>query len=463
MSTAAQSRDEGRVLTKSGYFDAIDYVPHGGQRDVHFTRARFKVLRCGRRWGKTMFGAHEAEPNIFVPCPMTRQPQVGWIIGPNYIDAEKEFRIVYDTMRKLGVDKDAIRFVNNSDSGALHIKTSWGAEVIGKSAQYPEKLVGEGLNWALFVEAGMHRRRTWQSVRPALSDRRGWAMFSGVPEGPSEDSLLYAFYERGASSRFKSWASWKKPSWTNDIVFPGGRNDPEIVEAELDLTKDEFDRQYGAEFTDKTGQVMKEWDDDVHLGDFDYDPGWATYMAVDYGFTNPFVVLFIQVGPFGDVRVIREFRRQQLDTDEVCEDLLHEYPGLIRMCSLIYPDPAEPDDTRTMVRRLRIPAVRNTGGELKTRLSLIRRSLKVKNQHLPDGDPEKRPNLMIDRTHCPTLAWEMREGYKWPSRKSEQRSDSENPADKDNHGTEALGRFFRGYYGKSLDNSGSGTAPADMS
>jgi len=42
----------------------------------------------------------------------------------------------------------------------------------------------------------------------------------------------------------------------------------------------------------------------------------------------------------------------------------------------------------------------------------------------------------------------MREGYRWPEHKKEQqRSDSENPLDKDNHGVEALGRFFRGYFG----------------
>jgi hypothetical protein len=452
------------LLTKSGFFDSIDYHPHAGQRDVHFTPARFKVTRCGRRWGKTMFGAHEAEPNVLVPCPMTGEPQIGWIVGPNYTDAEKEFRIVYDTMRRMGVDKDAIRFVSNSDSGAMHIKTSWGAEVIGKSAQYPEKLVGEGLNWVLMVEAGMHKRRTWQSIRPALSDRRGWAAFTGVPEGPSDDSLLYAFWTRGESERFPTWRSWKKPSWTNDIVFPLGRQDPEILEAELDLTKDEFDRQYGAEFTDKTGVVMKEYDDETHLGDFDYNPAWATYMAVDYGFTNPFVVLFIQVGPFGDIRVIREFRRQMLDTDEVCTDLMAEVPGLVRVTETLYPDPAEPDDTRTMQRRLRVRANKNTGGELKIRLALIRRHLKIKNAHLPDDDPERRPTLMIDRTHCQELAWEMREGYRWPKNKKEQRSNNpEHPMDKDNHGVEALGRFFRGYFGKQIDGrSGSFMSTADV-
>jgi hypothetical protein len=455
------------ALSKTRLFeDTFGYSPHAGQRDLHNHRGRFKVVRCGRRWGKTFFGGHEMATRLLTPSPFNSSlPSMGWVVGPNYTDAEKEFRIIYDDMRKMGVDKEAIRFVNNADSGSLHIKTAWGSECVGKSAQHPEKLVGEGLDWVLMVEAGRHKRATWgQYIRPALSDRRGETIFSGVPEGKSDNSLLYALYERGQSVRFPNWHSWKRPSWTNDIIFPGGRTDPEILEAEEDLTKDEFDRQYGAEFTDKTGLVMKEYDDDIHLGDFDYEPGWPLYMAVDFGFTNPFVVLFIQVGPWGDIRVIREFRRQQLDTVEVCSDLRLEYPGMIRVAQTIFPDPAEPDDTRTMVRELRIPANKNTGGELKTRLSLIRRALKINNQHLPIGDPERRPTLMIDRTHCQTLAWEMREGYKWPEHRSEQqRSDSENPMDKDNHGTEALGRFFRGYFGKSLtDGGGSFVSTANM-
>lgn len=436
-------------LTKEQYWEKVGYRPHDGQVDIHKTPVRFKAVSNGRRWGKTFFGANEAEPCLYVPCRMTGEPQVGWIVGPQYDDAEKEFRIIYDHLRKAGVERDSIKFINNVDSGSMHIKTSWGAEILGKSAAHPERLVGEGLNWVLMVEAGRHKRKTWgQYIRPALSDRRGWAAFTGVPEGKSENSLLYALYQRGQSSRFPTWQSWKKPSWTNNIVFPGGRKDPEILEAEADLTSDEFDRQYGAEFTDKTGLVMKEFDEDIHVGDFDYDPSWPLYMAIDYGFTNPFVVLWIQVGPFGDIRVIGERRWQRLDTVEVAEDLLATQPGLVRACVKMYPDPAEPDDTRTLERMLRIPANKNTGGPLNIRLALIRRALKERNMHLPRGHVDRTPTLMIDRTHCATLLWEFGEGYKWPEHRSEVRSDSENPMDKDNHGTEALGRFFRGMYRK---------------
>ena len=436
------------ALSKRKYFESTGYTPHPGQEVIHFTPARFKVVPNGRRWGKTLLGAKEVEPNAFVPSVVTGKAQLGWIVGPAYTDAEKEFRLVYDALRAAGVDKDAIKFQNNVDSGSLHILTSWGFELIGKSAGHPESLVGDGLDFVLMVEAGRHKRKTWgQYIRPTLSDKRGWALFTGVPEGKSEHSLLYALYQRGQkpAARKRGWMSWTMPSWTNTIVFPGGRNDPEIKDAEDDLTEDEFNRQYGAQFTDKTGIVMKEWDDDTHIGDFTYQPSWPLFMAVDYGFTNPFVVLWIQTGPFGEIRVIKEQRWNRLDTPEVAADIMATVPGLVRACETIYPDPAEPDDTRTLERMLRIPAYGSTGGELKNRLTLIRTALKVSNPHLPIGDDERIPRLMIDRS-CVTLAWEMREGYKWPEHRSEIKSDSEKPMDKDNHGVEALGRFFRGKY-----------------
>jgi hypothetical protein len=111
-----------------------------------------------------------------------------------------------------------------------------------------------------------------------------------------------------------------------------------------------------------------------------------------------------------------------------------------------YPDPAEPDDSYTLSNVLRTPARGNTGGELKTRLALIRHSLKLKPEHLPDDHPEKQPTLTVDRS-CVHLKWEMREGYRWPEHRSEVKSDTEHPMDKDNHSVEALGRFFRGYVG----------------
>ena len=435
-----------RVIRKDVYFEQTGYVPHDAQQEVHYTRSRHKALSNGRRWGKTLLGAKEAEICAFLKNRLG-QPLMGWIVGPQYSDCEKEFRVVYNSLKALGVDQVSRKFLRNVENGNMHIATNWGFDLMCKSAAHPETLVGEGLDFVLMVEAGRLKRSMFtQYIRPALSDKRGWSLMTGVPEIATDVSLLYWGYSRGQDPNRKPWKSWKMPSWTNNIVFPGGRNDPEILEAEEDLTEDEFRRQYGGEFVEKVGRVIQEWDDDVHLADLQYNPNWPLYAAVDYGYTNPFVWLWIQVDEFDNVYVLEEFRQTLKDTDDICKDYLINHP-LTKHLVAFYPDPAEPDDTATIVKNIRKPARSNTGGELKTRLALIRSHMKLRYSHLPEDHPDNLPKMLFDRRKCTGIAWEMREGYRWPEHKSEApKSDSEVPIDKDNHGPEALGRFMKGYF-----------------
>jgi hypothetical protein len=440
---------------KFAWFEKTGYQPHDAQLIVHRSTARFRVLAIGRRWGKTLLGAKEAEPCAFVISRITGGPQIGWIVGPQYTDSEKEFRVVYDSFRRLGIDKHCLKFVNNVESGNMHLKTDWGFDLQAKSAGHPESLVAEGLDFVLMVEAGRHKRKTWgEYIRPTLSDRRGWALFSGVPEGRSQHSLLYSLMMKGRLENKPSWQSWQLPSWTNTVTFPGGRQDPEIVDAADDLTQAEFDRQYGAQFAEKVGRVMQDWSDEIHLRQLEYNPSWPLYAGIDYGFTNPFVWLWIQVDPWKNVYVIRERRWTLVDTEDVCRDLLSNPidRALVKQCVAFYPDPAEPDRTRTVQNLLKIPARGNTGGPLLTRLSMIWKLLKIPSmlEYLPDGHPEKVSQIFFDQQLTADLCWEMREGYRWPEHRSEVRSTSEHPINKDDHGPEALGRFVRGFFGDEL-------------
>lgn len=434
---------EGNVFRKDLWFDGTGYTPHQGQQQIHYDSHRHRVLCNGRRWGKTLLGGKEVECTGFVKN-FLGEPMRGWIVGPEYPDCEKEFRVVYDTFKKLGIDQVSHKFLRNTENGNMVISTSWGFHVECRSARHPESLVGEGLDFVLLVEAGRHKRRTFGDyIRPALSDKRGFTIMSGVPEEASESSLLYWAYERGQDPTKTQWKSWRMPSWTNNIVFPGGRNDPEILEAEDDLTEDEFDRQYGGKFVQRVGRVMKEWDDDLHIKDLDFNPDWPLYAAVDFGYTNDWVWLWIQLDRLNNVYVIGEHRWKLRDTEEIAREEFKTHP-LIDKLICIYPDPAAPDDANILRRTLGVPTRSNTGGELKVRLSLIRSFLKPRPDHLPAGHPEKQPKLFVDR-RCHKLIWEMRQGYRWPENASEVRNDSEQPLDKDNHGPEALGRFFKGH------------------
>lgn len=434
---------EGGVLRKDRYFEQTGYTPHNGQVQVHYDRHRHRVLSNGRRWGKTLLGGKEVEPLAFVRNRLG-EAQRGWIIGPNYNDCEKEFRVIYNTFKAIGVDEVSSKFLKNTENGSMHITTNWGFDVECRSAQHPDSLVGEGLDFVLMVEAGrLHRRTFTEYVRPALSDKRGWSLITGVPELATDTSLLYWGFKRGLEWQTKPWRSWRMPSWTNNFVFPGGRRDPEILEAEDDLTEDEFKRQYGGMFVDRVGRVMSEWDDAIHLKRIRYNPDWPLYAAVDYGYTNFFVWLWIQVDAFDNVYILQEHYIKQMDTERIAKEVLLPHPWLSK-CVAFYAPPAEPDETSILMRHLKIPARTNTGGEIKIRNAMIRSRLKPRPAHAPVE--EQQAQIVFDRDRCTHLAWEMREGYRWPEHKNEQKNESEIPLDKDNHGPEALGRFIHGYF-----------------
>lgn len=443
--------DQGLVFRKDQYFQEVGYYPFPGQARVHYNSTRHRVLCNGRRWGKTFVGGRECESMGFVRN-FLGEPCRGWIIGPEYTDAEKEFRVVYDSFQKLGIDKVSSKFLSNAENGNMHIRTKWGFDLECRSARHPESLVGEGLDFVLLVEAGRHKRKMWGDyVRPALSDKRGWSLASGVPEGASENSLLYSLFQRGQDPSKISWWSMRAPSWTNPIVFPGGINDPEILEARDDLTEDEFARQYGAQFVESVGRVMKEWNDDTHIVDIEYNRRWPLYAAVDFGYTNDWVWLWIQVDEFNNVYVLGEERFNLRDTEDIARHEFAQHPLLPKLLAIYY-DPAAPDDASILRRLLKVNTMGNTGGEIKTRLSLIRSALKARPSHLPDGHPDKKPALVVDRS-CQKLIWEMRTGYRWPEKRNQLASnDSEIPMDKDNHGPEALGRFFKGHMARLGDN-----------
>jgi hypothetical protein len=132
-----------------------------------------------------------------------------------------------------------------------------------------------------------------------------------------------------------------------------------------------------------------------------------------------------------------------MDTETIAREVLLNHPWT-KKCVAFYPDPHNPDDTNLFMRHLKIPARNNTGGTITTRVAMVRTRLKLRPENAPVE--EQQPQILIDRQKCPTLSWEMREGYRWPAHKSEQKSESEVPLDKDNHGPEALSRFIYGYF-----------------
>lgn len=448
----------GLVIAKSRLWPKIGHVPNKAQRHIHASKARHVVTAAGRRLGKSTAGGLELLPEVYRTYLQKDYLQEEglkrefWAVGPQYTDAEKEFRAFYNACRKLKMPFDKPGTYYDKHGGDLQVSL-WGGTFLfhGQSAKYPEHLVGEGLHGVLMCEAAKMKKRIWeQYIRATLADFRGWSRWNSTPEGRN---WFYEIWQKGQHGDDPDWESFRFPSWLNERIYPMGMDDPEILSLRRDLSEEFFSQEIEAKFGKYVGRVFKDWDEEWHVNkDVVYNPAWPLFIAADYGWTNPNAILFIQVDPWDRVYVIDEYYLNHRSPEEVADDLERgtqssAHPSLVRAATRLYGDPADPAATHTISERLRLQAQSGTGGEIKDRLELIRKWLKDENDHLPYEHPERRPRLRVSPKCKMTIA-EM-DAYRYPKTRDEQiKNEDENPMKKDDHTPEALGRFFISYFGK---------------
>lgn len=474
------SLDPPRQINELVLYDRLGWVPHPGQLEIIETRVRNRVTAAGRRFGKSEIGGHKlVHEALNTRLVKSRLDELGkrrefWIVGPGYTDSEKEFRVAWNELERVGLKEhfDRPGSYNNPQVGDMSISL-WGGRfmLFAKSEKYPDSLVGEGLSGAILAEAAKLKERTYTKfIRPTLADYNGWCDMTSTPEGKN---WFYRMWQRGQDPHRPDWASWRRPSWMNPYVYPRGASDAaisrlrqelahgatlnadlvaqvgideEIAALVADLTEESFNQEIAADFTEFVGRVFKDFDEELHVGDFPFDPSWTTFAAVDYGFTNPSVWLLIQVDPHGEqVRVLDEVYEEGLTNEEFAVEIQRRglAPGAVVR---FYPDPADPGASRILEQKLKIKAGGGTGGEIEWRVDAIRAALKERNQHLPPDHPDRVPTLQFDRK-CKRTIGDML-NYRYPEKRSQADGNApEKPMKKDDHGPEALGRFFAGHFG----------------
>lgn len=244
--------------------------------------------------------ARDLEPQLLLPKKRF------WVVGPTYDLGEKEFRVIWDDLiigRELGRDK-RVRKAYNKRSGEMYIEFPWQTRLEVRSADHPENLVGESLHGCILSEAAKQKRETFERyIRPALADYRGWATFPTTPEG---HNWLYSLWQLGRNDAFPDYESWRFPSWENPIVYPGGRQDPEILLLESTTAPEWFLQEIGADFASFVGKIYAEFDETTHVKKVEYNPALPNYISFDFGYVNPMAAVEFQISPQDEILVWRE-------------------------------------------------------------------------------------------------------------------------------------------------------------
>jgi phage terminase large subunit-like protein len=248
----------------------INACPHPGQLAVHNDPSRFKVLSAGRRWGKTRLGVNEC-------VDFASKGKRAWWVSPSYKTSEVGWRPLRQLARKIpGAEiRLADRQVNFPGGGFVAVR----------SADNPDSLRGEGLDFVVMDECAFMQKEAWtEAMRPALSDRQGKALFISTPKG---QNWFWEVYQNGLRNE-PGWASFTYPTVNNPYIEPS-----EVDAARRDLPEIIYRQEYLAEFINSDGGVFRRVQEAATLWETEPD-NKRTYIAgVDVASSVDFTVVSI--------------------------------------------------------------------------------------------------------------------------------------------------------------------------
>ena len=248
----------------------IDAQPHPGQLEVHNSDARFKVLSAGRRWGKTRLGVNEC-------LDAASKGGRAWWVSPSYKTSEVGWRPLRQIARR--IPNAEVRLVDRM------VTLPGGGFVAVRSADNPDSLRGEGLDFVVMDECAFMRKEAWtEAIRPALSDRLGKALFISTPKGRN---WFWENYQRGINGE-EGWQSWTFPTVNNPYIEAS-----EIEAAKRDLPELIFRQEYLAEFVDDSGGVFRRVQEAAVLQPSEPQAGRQYVAGVDVASSIDFTVVSV--------------------------------------------------------------------------------------------------------------------------------------------------------------------------
>jgi hypothetical protein len=253
---------------------------------------RFFLICGGERGGKSFISAVLAalmmQPNN-LDEPSKSEPDLGWIIGPDYKQTRAEFQYIVDLLEAAGwVEK---RSTPENPTSPWSVVTPWHFRLETKSANDLRKIASQPPRFIIMAEAAQQPYESWLKSRSRAAQKRGHVIMSGTLEKglPWYGDLLKRWKAPNAEGGF----GISIPTWENRIEFPGGWDDPEIQLLRNSLPEDMFWERFGAEPRKATNLVIPEFDYTTHVREIEADPDIPVELWIDPG-KNAYAVLFVQ-------------------------------------------------------------------------------------------------------------------------------------------------------------------------
>ena len=176
----------------------IPYKPRKHQKEVHNNLKRFNVLVCHRRFGKTVLCINE----ILKKAMQNTLPRPRYYyLAPTYSMAK---RTAWDYLKEYTGVLPNVQYHETE----LRADLPNGARIQLLGCERPDSLRGLYIDGVILDEVAQMPPRLWtEIIRPALSDREGWMVAIGTPQGHNAffDLYDYANHQEGwYAETFKS-------------------------------------------------------------------------------------------------------------------------------------------------------------------------------------------------------------------------------------------------------------------
>ncbi|MBI5560565.1 MAG: hypothetical protein HY883_04765 [Deltaproteobacteria bacterium] len=204
------------------------------------------MVPAGRRSGKTELAKRRLVISLAGKKPWK---------DPRYFAAaptRDQAKIIFWKDLKALIPRRWTRRVYESD---LCIVSRFGSELWVVGLDKPERMEGVAWDGGVLDEFANMKPAAWaENIRPALSDRKGWCWFIGVPEGLNHYKDL-ADYARSAVD-----PDWGFYTWHSSDILP----DEEIEAAKRDLDPRTFRQEFEASFEGRGGRVYYAYSAERH-------------------------------------------------------------------------------------------------------------------------------------------------------------------------------------------------------
>jgi phage terminase large subunit-like protein len=209
---------------------------HSGQQKIVKDAARFNVLACGRRFGKTTLGIELDIQPALDGFPVAWFSPTYKMMGEVWRDTRK---ILSPITRQVNAQEHRLELI----TGGIIDMWSLDSPDSTRGRKYKRVVVDEAAMVPNFQEA-------WQAaIRPTLTDFKGDAYWLSTPKGMN---FFKQGFDYGQDPLMPDWASWQMPTTENPYI-----SKDEVEKARQELPELTFKQEYLAEFLQSEGAVFR--------------------------------------------------------------------------------------------------------------------------------------------------------------------------------------------------------------